>query len=46
MLGTEGMRGGGVLLAVHNYVTSRRRFDLEENCELVIVELCPSKGSK
>ena len=46
MLGKEGMRGGGVVLAVHNSVTSRRRFDLEENCELVIVERCPFKRSK
>ena len=33
MLGKEGMRGGGGLLAVHSYVTSRRRFDLEESVD-------------
>ena len=39
-------RGGGVLLAVKNDINAVRRIDLESNCELVVVEVCPDRGNK
>ena len=39
-------RGGGVLIAIRNDVASARRTDLETDCELVVVEVDPSRGSK
>ena len=42
----EDKRGGGVLIAIKNGVASARRTDLETNCELVVVEVNPSRGNK
>ena len=33
-------RGGGVLLAVDNVLQSKRRGDLEPDCELLVCEVC------
>ena len=42
----EDRRGGGVLIAIKSDIYSVRRTDLETNCELVVVEVNPSKGNK
>ena len=42
----EDKRGGGVLIAIKNDVASTRRTDLETNCELVVVEVNPSRGQQ
>ena len=39
-------RGGGVLIAVKSDIHATRRSDLETNCELVAVEVMPTRGSK
>ncbi|XP_068703977.1 uncharacterized protein [Montipora foliosa] len=39
-------RGGRVLIAIKNDVASARRTDLESNCELVVMEVNPSRGNK
>lgn len=39
-------RGGGVLLAVHTRLPSKRRQDLEPACEILICEIRPQTGPK
>jgi len=40
-------RGGGLLLGIDNGLMSKRRPDLEnDECEIMVCELCPEKGSK
>ena len=39
-------RGGGVLIAVKSDIHATRWSDLETNCELVAVEVMPTRGSK
>ena len=38
--------GGGVLIAIKDNIPSIRRRDLETNCELVVVEVNPTKANK
>lgn len=37
-------RGGGVLLAVNSKLKSRRRFDLETNCEVIWIEVASASS--
>lgn len=39
-------RGGGVLLAIDDSIPSRRRQDLEPQCEIIVCELVPYKSKK
>ncbi|CAB4028557.1 Hypothetical predicted protein, partial [Paramuricea clavata] len=42
----DGKRGGGVLIAIKNEIESKRRKELESNCEIVVCEIHISKGMK
>ncbi|PFX15231.1 putative RNA-directed DNA polymerase from transposon X-element [Stylophora pistillata] len=42
----EDRRGGGVLIAIRDNMSSLRRRDIETNCELVVAEVNPTKANK
>ena len=42
----EDRKGGSVLIAIKDNIPSIRRRDIETNCELVVVEVNPTKANK